>query len=68
MNKVPYAQGIIGKQEGQWGIGQGEPTVWLNRKRKAGPAKDQASGMPAGCEYGTLMNLMRVSVKQAFAG
>lgn len=34
----------------------------VEQEKKSRSGQDQASGMPAGYEYDTLMNLMRVSV------
>lgn len=36
----------------------------VEQEKKSRSGQDQASGMPAGYEYGTLMNLMRVSVSK----
>ena len=46
------------------GIGPGGTDSMVEQEKKSRSGQDQASGMPAGYEYGTLMNLMRVSVSK----
>ena len=61
MNKVHYA---VGNREAGRGIGPGGTNSMVEQEKKSRSGQDQASGMPAGYEYDTLMNLMRVSVSK----